>query len=207
MTELEKDNVLQNGHDASSESVSGIRTEEVEDPDKDILKEHVVDDKKFYGGFWMPIDQRVEFNEIGDVTTDGDDNDESTQGTLDENDDNDERDEKQEAENQAIANSIDGRFLKFDDEVGRGSFKTVYKGLDTETGVAVAWCELQVCIFVIYHQSNYFISSYMQVMHIIYTGNLHNFVYIIQKSKLHYEENIMMHCNTYIVLNSFTICF
>jgi WNK lysine deficient protein kinase len=27
--------------------------------------------------------------------------------------------------------------------LGRGSFKTVYRGLDTETGVAVAWCELQ----------------------------------------------------------------
>ena len=36
------------------------------------------------------------------------------------------------------------RFLKFEEEIGRGSFKTVYKGLDTETGVAVAWCELQV---------------------------------------------------------------
>ncbi|MCP9265545.1 Serine/threonine-protein kinase WNK1 [Dirofilaria immitis] len=33
--------------------------------------------------------------------------------------------------------------LKFDEELGRGSFKTVYRGLDTETGVAVAWCELQ----------------------------------------------------------------
>lgn len=36
-----------------------------------------------------------------------------------------------------------GRFFKYDEEVGRGSFKTVYKGLDTQTGVAVAWCELQ----------------------------------------------------------------
>lgn len=39
--------------------------------------------------------------------------------------------------------SNDGRFLKFDIEIGRGSFKTVYKGLDTETTVEVAWCELQ----------------------------------------------------------------
>ena len=44
----------------------------------------------------------------------------------------------------AIDKSSDGRFLKFDYEVGRGSFKTVYKGLDTDTGVSVAWCELQV---------------------------------------------------------------
>ncbi|XP_049513197.1 serine/threonine-protein kinase WNK4-like isoform X11 [Dermacentor silvarum] len=44
---------------------------------------------------------------------------------------------------QARDTSPDGRFLKFEEEIGRGSFKTVYKGLDTATGVAVAWCELQ----------------------------------------------------------------
>lgn len=49
-----------------------------------------------------------------------------------------------EAEEKAVSVSPDGRFLKFDIELGRGSFKTVYQGLDTETGVAVAWCELQV---------------------------------------------------------------
>lgn len=47
-------------------------------------------------------------------------------------------------EEKAIGISPDGRFLKFEEEIGRGSFKTVYRGLDTETGVAVAWCELQV---------------------------------------------------------------
>ena len=49
-------------------------------------------------------------------------------------------------EDPAVAYSPDSakRFLKYDIEIGRGSFKTVYKGLDTETGVAVAWCELQV---------------------------------------------------------------
>ena len=52
-----------------------------------------------------------------------------------------------ELQEKAISASRDGRFLKFDEEVGRGAFKTVYKGLDTETGVAVAWCELQVNIF------------------------------------------------------------
>jgi len=49
-----------------------------------------------------------------------------------------------EDEGKAIGESPDSRFLKFDIELGRGSFKTVFKGLDTETGVAVAWCELQV---------------------------------------------------------------
>ncbi|CAG0878963.1 unnamed protein product [Cyprideis torosa] len=44
----------------------------------------------------------------------------------------------------AVDRSPCGRFLKFDEEIGRGSFKTVYRGLDTDTGVDVAWCELQV---------------------------------------------------------------
>nr|XP_028574836.1 serine/threonine-protein kinase WNK2 isoform X13 [Podarcis muralis] len=52
-------------------------------------------------------------------------------------------DEEEEADMKAVATSPDGRFLKFDIELGRGSFKTVYKGLDTETWVEVAWCELQ----------------------------------------------------------------
>ncbi|XP_060925191.1 serine/threonine-protein kinase WNK2 [Limanda limanda] len=43
----------------------------------------------------------------------------------------------------ALSTSPGGRFLKFDIELGRGSFKTVYKGLDTDTWVEVAWCELQ----------------------------------------------------------------
>ena len=57
-----------------------------------------------------------------------------------------------ENEVKALAASPDGRFLKFVNEIGRGSFKTVYKGLDTETGVQVAWCELQVimCLLIIF---------------------------------------------------------
>uniref|UniRef100_A0A8C2DQ76 non-specific serine/threonine protein kinase n=1 Tax=Cyprinus carpio TaxID=7962 RepID=A0A8C2DQ76_CYPCA len=51
--------------------------------------------------------------------------------------------EDEEVETKAVGPSPDGRFLKFDIEIGRGSFKTVYKGLDTETTVEVAWCELQ----------------------------------------------------------------
>lgn len=49
-----------------------------------------------------------------------------------------------ENEEEAVSTSPGGRFLKFDIELGRGSFKTVYKGLDTDTWVEVAWCELQV---------------------------------------------------------------
>ncbi|KAJ8707355.1 hypothetical protein PYW08_010607 [Mythimna loreyi] len=51
------------------------------------------------------------------------------------------RDDKEDEE-EPIGVSPCGRFFKYDKEVGRGSFKTVYHGLDTQTGVAVAWCEL-----------------------------------------------------------------
>lgn len=47
-----------------------------------------------------------------------------------------------------IDNTPDKRFLKYNIEIGRGSFKTVYKGLDTESGVPIAWCELS------YHRLN-----------------------------------------------------
>ncbi|XP_014830166.1 PREDICTED: serine/threonine-protein kinase WNK4-like [Poecilia mexicana] len=50
---------------------------------------------------------------------------------------------RDEEETEAVGSSPDGRFLKFNIEIGRGSFKTVYKGLDTEKTVEVAWCELQ----------------------------------------------------------------
>nr|XP_040032452.1 serine/threonine-protein kinase WNK4 isoform X1 [Gasterosteus aculeatus aculeatus] len=54
-----------------------------------------------------------------------------------------EQEEKEDVETKAVATSPDARYLKFNIEIGRGSFKTVYKGLDTETTVEVAWCELQ----------------------------------------------------------------
>ena len=47
-------------------------------------------------------------------------------------------------EDQVIEWSPSNRFIKIAQEVGRGSFKTVYKGLDRDTGVDVAWCELHV---------------------------------------------------------------
>lgn len=57
-----------------------------------------------------------------------------------------EQEDIEEVETKAVGTSPDGRFLKFDIEIGRGSFKTVYRGLDTETTVEVAWCELQVSL-------------------------------------------------------------
>ena len=50
-------------------------------------------------------------------------------------------------ESEASDQSLDGRFLKFPEIIGQGSFKTVYRGLDTMTGVSVAWCELQVWLW------------------------------------------------------------
>jgi len=59
-------------------------------------------------------------------------------------DDKQEQKKEEEEEERQIGTSPNGRFFKFDKNIGRGSFKTVFKGLDTETGVHVAWCELQV---------------------------------------------------------------
>ena len=52
--------------------------------------------------------------------------------------------ESLEVEEKAVAASPDGRFLEFDIEIGRGSLKTVFKGLDSETGLAVSGFELAV---------------------------------------------------------------
>merc|ERR1712141_739855 len=51
--------------------------------------------------------------------------------------------DEEEEEEKTLETSPDGKYYKVNQEIGRGSFKTVYRGLDTNTGVAVAWCELQ----------------------------------------------------------------
>lgn len=53
-----------------------------------------------------------------------------------------EKEKKELDEDDPIGISPCRRFFKYSQEVGRGSFKTVFRGLDTQTGVAVAWCEL-----------------------------------------------------------------
>ncbi|XP_052260904.1 serine/threonine-protein kinase WNK1-like isoform X3 [Dreissena polymorpha] len=80
-------------------------------------------------------------NEFSEKDVDNKDLDEEKKENDDELKDVSEK--KNEVEEKAVAQSENGRFFKFDIEIGRGSFKTVYKGLDTDTGVAVAWCELQ----------------------------------------------------------------
>ena len=49
-----------------------------------------------------------------------------------------------EEDEETLETSPDGKYYKVNQEIGRGSFKTVYRGLDANTGVAVAWCELMV---------------------------------------------------------------
>lgn len=67
-----------------------------------------------------------------------------TSDAVERSTDSEKESKEDEVEDKVVNSSPNGRFLKFDEEIGRGSFKTVYKGLDTETGVQVAWCELQV---------------------------------------------------------------
>ena len=82
-----------------------------------------------------------------------------------------ELDEKEDMETKAVATSPDGRYLKFNIEIGRGSFKTVYKGLDTETTVEVAWCELQVRQHFFYVVLNYYMCETDSTC--IYTSQRH----------------------------------
>lgn len=52
------------------------------------------------------------------------------------------KEKKEIDEDDAVQISPCGRYFKYAQEIGCGSFKTVFRGLDTQTGVAVAWCEL-----------------------------------------------------------------
>ncbi|XP_072408394.1 serine/threonine-protein kinase WNK1-like isoform X4 [Chiloscyllium punctatum] len=85
----------------------------------------------------------VPIKEETELKVNDDDNSESKEAEEAKSQERKAQEDNEEIETKAVATSPDGRFLKFDIEIGRGSFKTVYKGLDTETTVEVAWCELQ----------------------------------------------------------------
>ncbi|XP_043565225.1 serine/threonine-protein kinase WNK1 isoform X4 [Chiloscyllium plagiosum] len=85
----------------------------------------------------------VPIKEETELKVNDDDSSESKEAEEAKNQERKAQEDNEEIETKAVATSPDGRFLKFDIEIGRGSFKTVYKGLDTETTVEVAWCELQ----------------------------------------------------------------
>ena len=53
------------------------------------------------------------------------------------------RSESEDESEKTLETSPDGKYYKINQVIGRGSFKTVHKGCDAETGVPVAWCELQ----------------------------------------------------------------
>ena len=95
------------------------------------------------------VEKTVEEKSEGKNAEEGDDDGDSEaegdeKGEKDGDDEKSDKKEDEEEEPKAIDQSPNGRYLKFDEEIGRGSFKTVYKGLETETGVEVAWAELQV---------------------------------------------------------------
>eukprot|EP00899_Mesostigma_viride_P020251 jgi/Mesvir1/28227/Mv04776-RA.1 len=43
----------------------------------------------------------------------------------------------------AVEKGPAGRFLRYPEEIGRGAYKTVYKGFDREEGMEVAWCKIR----------------------------------------------------------------
>lgn len=53
--------------------------------------------------------------------------------------------EEEEGENQ-VAVEVDptGRYHRYDEVLGRGAYKTVYKGFDEEEGIEVAWNQIRV---------------------------------------------------------------
>eukprot|EP00092_Neocalanus_flemingeri_P012736 GFUD01013724.1.p1 GENE.GFUD01013724.1~~GFUD01013724.1.p1 ORF type:complete len:3493 (+),score=962.10 GFUD01013724.1:260-10738(+) len=118
-------------------NVGNIKVVKVENKvagDTDNVDKDVGDNKSVGQGKEVP----VENTETGKETVE-----EIIDEKSDKKEAEEEPEQNEEEEPKAIDSSRDERYLKFDEEIGRGSFKTVFKGLDTETGVAVAWCELQ----------------------------------------------------------------
>lgn len=52
--------------------------------------------------------------------------------------------EKQEKKGGVLEISPDGRFIRYDEVLGRGAFKTVYRGFDQENGTEVAWYQISL---------------------------------------------------------------
>ena len=57
-------------------------------------------------------------------------------------DGDEEHDVDKSKEEKVVEHSSNQRYLKLDEEIRKGSFKTLFNGLDRETGVAVAWCQI-----------------------------------------------------------------
>ncbi len=46
---------------------------------------------------------------------------------------------RQRGELQEVESSPDGRYVRFDERIGVGAYKEVWRGYDTETGKEIAW--------------------------------------------------------------------
>ena len=53
------------------------------------------------------------------------------------------RSESEDDSERTLETSPNGQFYKINQVIGRGAFKIVHRGLNADTGVPVAWCELQ----------------------------------------------------------------
>jgi WNK lysine deficient protein kinase len=49
-----------------------------------------------------------------------------------------------EAEDFIVERSPDGRYSRFNQQLGHGAFKAVFKGYDEEEGIEVAWCQVNM---------------------------------------------------------------
>jgi WNK lysine deficient protein kinase len=45
---------------------------------------------------------------------------------------------------QIVERSPDGRYSRFNQQLGHGAFKAVFKGYDEEEGIEVAWCQVNM---------------------------------------------------------------
>lgn len=43
-----------------------------------------------------------------------------------------------------VETSPDGRYVRFDEELGSGAYKSVWRGYDTETGKEIAWNTIEL---------------------------------------------------------------
>ncbi|KAL6550286.1 Serine/threonine-protein kinase wnk8 [Orobanche minor] len=48
------------------------------------------------------------------------------------------------ADSDVVEISPDGRYIRYNDILGRGAFKNVYKGFDETDGIEVAWNQVSI---------------------------------------------------------------
>lgn len=53
--------------------------------------------------------------------------------------DSETNEDPEEQKDRIVEESPKGRFLRFNEELGFGAYKTVYKGYDSDSGCEIAW--------------------------------------------------------------------